>query len=107
MGREDINHTINTLSSAVGVKSSEYQVTGFSNSNSAGYGLQIAHLSYQDNIWVLAQSRAKSGTKGVSIVVNFSLHNDRFIRFVGVLNWILNGNNMGWSLHVNFVHQGG
>ena len=60
----------------------------------AGNGFEVTHFTDQYDIRVFTQARAQVLPKSIGIVVDFTLDNHRFLRFVGKFNRVFNGNNV-------------
>ena len=82
------------IGSAVGVKSTKYQMSGFSKTENRFGSLFVADFSNEDNIRIFAHSCSKRIRKRSSIVTDFPLRNQAFFRLKNKFNRIFYGNNI-------------
>ena len=71
--KEEANACLNYLRIQVGVQCAEYKVTGLGSRDSGRNGLQIAHLTDENNVRVLPQSRPQTACEAVRVRADFAL----------------------------------
>src|SRR5919106_6401279 len=69
-------------------------------------GLQISHLSDEDDIRVLPQGRPQSTRKGAGMASYFPMVNDTSLAHVHNLNRILNGDDMILAALISIIDDG-
>jgi hypothetical protein len=85
------------------VQSGEDQVTGLSRCESGLDGLQIAHLSHEDNVWVLTQHRLERPIERLRVGAHLALVDDAALVPVQELDGVLDGHDVLFARLVDLV----
>ena len=88
------------------MKCAKHQVARLCCRNGRLNRLQIPHLTYQNNVWILSQDTPKGFAETGHINVYLALCNNSVLVVVIKLNWIFYGDNMRIvSLHVDDINH--
>ena len=108
---EEVNDAVDGFSRVRGVQSREHQVTCFSCRQGGGDGFDIAHLTDEDHIGVLAHSRTHSRGEIIGINADFTLINHGLLVMVNDFNGIFNGHDVDFTVFIDVIdhsgHRGG
>ena len=90
-GGEDVDDSVDGLRGIVGVQGREDEVTGLGQGQGELDGLEVTHLTDQQDVRVLAESRAQRTLEGGAVDADLTLADRRQAVGVDVLDGILDG----------------
>src|SRR5207248_5510526 len=73
----------------------------------SGDRLEVAHLAYQDDVWVLAKGRSQRIRKPARVGADLTLVHDSGLGMMQVLDRVLDGKDVVGSLTVHYVDDSG
>src|ERR1051325_3897225 len=107
LGRKDVNDTVHGFSGAGGVEGAEHQVAGAGSDQRQFDGLEIAQLTDQNNIGILAQGAAKRGGEGFGVDADLAVIDQAILALVHELDWVFHRDNMVAPVLVGVVRHSG
>ena len=106
-GGEDVDDAVDGLGRVVGVQGREDQVTRLGQRQRQLDGLEVAHLTHEEDVGVLPQGRAQRTLEGGAVGPHLSLGHGREAVLVDVLDRVLDGEDVHRPRLVDAVDDGG
>ncbi len=106
VGRENVDDAVDRLRGRICVEGAERQMSGLRDFQCCFHRFEVAHLSNQDDVGILAQCRTQRGREAARVTVHLSLVDETALVLMDVLDRILDGENVLVALRVDLVEHG-
>ena len=93
-GRAGVDDTVDGLGGAGGVQCGQHQMAGLGGGERRGDGLEVSHLTDEDDIRVLTEGAAQGGGEGHGVPAGLPLMDQRLFPFIDILHRVLDGDDV-------------
>src|SRR5207244_3876805 len=92
--RENVNDPVHRLGRAWGVKRAQHQMPRARRHQRQLDGLKVAQLADEDDVWILAQCPAQSGSKRLGMNADLAMIDEAVFALVNEFYWVFDRDNV-------------